>query len=126
MDQLENKQIVTEMYRVLIRDRNFAFIDKYIDDNYIQHSPSVKDGKDGLLSALSFLGSLPKSLDAASSRIVRMIAEGDMVMAHLDIKFGGKQIAVVDIFKLKDKKIIEHWSVEQEVPVDMPHNNGMF
>lgn len=126
MAQPENKQIVTEMYRALIRDQNVALIDKYIHDNYVQHSPTVKDGKKGLLAALNLLSSLPKSVEGASSRIVRMIAEGDMVMAHLDIKFGGKQIAVVDIFKLKEGKIIEHWSVEQDVPVIMPHNNGMF
>ncbi|HVW95800.1 MAG TPA: ester cyclase [Mucilaginibacter sp.] len=126
MEQISNKQIVVEVYRQLIRDQNLELIDKYVHDDYIQHSPTLKDGKSGLIEALSYLKSLPKPPESAPSPIVRIIAEGDLVMAHLDIKFAGKHLAVVDIFRLKEEKLIEHWSVEQEVPDIMPHGNGMF
>src|ERR1700744_64647 len=116
MEQKSNKQIVTEVYRNIIRDLNLSLIDEYVHDDYIQHSPTLRDGKAGLVEALTYLKSFPKPEGEMPSPIVRMIAEDDLVMVHLDVKFAGKRMAVVDIFRLKDGKLAEHWSVEQEVP----------
>src|ERR1700761_4240070 len=119
MEPKSNKQIVTEMYRDLIRDRKVELIDEYIHDDYIQHSSTLKDGKVGLLESINYLKNLPGPPEDALSPIGRMIAEGDLVMAHLDVAFGGKHLAVIDIFRIKDGKLIEHWDVVQEVPAVM-------
>ncbi|PIE45276.1 MAG: hypothetical protein CSA44_02410 [Gammaproteobacteria bacterium] len=34
--------------------------------------------------------------------------------------------AVVDIFRVKDGKIVEYWDVAQDIPETMTHDNGMF
>jgi predicted SnoaL-like aldol condensation-catalyzing enzyme len=126
METKSNKQIVANFYRDIIRDQKLELLDEYVHDNYIQHSPMLKDGKAALLEALNYLKTLPKPVEPGPSPIVRMIAENDMVVAHLDISFMGKRRAVVDIFRLKDGKVIEHWDVQQDVPEVMPHGNGMF
>ena len=69
---------------------------------------------------------VPAPFEPAPSPVIRMIAEGDLVMAHLDVTFMGKRRAVIDIFRFKDGKVIEHWDVQQDVPDEMPHSNGMF
>jgi predicted SnoaL-like aldol condensation-catalyzing enzyme len=79
-----------------------------------------------LLQALTYLKAMPKPTEPDPSPVVRMIAEDDLVMAHLDVTFMGKRRAIVDIFRFKDGKVIEHWDVQQEVPETMPHGNGMF
>ena len=55
MEQKSNKTIVLECYRKIIRDVDLSLVDSYVNDNYIQHSPSIKDGKVGLIEMMTFL-----------------------------------------------------------------------
>jgi len=118
MEQKSNKTIVLECYRKIIRDLDFSLVDTYISDNYIQHSPTVKDGKAGLLQMLGFLKTLPQPAGHGPSPIIRTIAQGDLVAVHLDVKFMNQQVALVDIFRVTDGKIAEHWDVGQVLTGD--------
>ena len=126
METKSNKQIVANFYRDIIRDQKLELVDNYVHDDYIQHSPMLKDGKGALLEALNYLKAMQKAAEPGSSPIVRMIAEDELVVVHLDISFMRKRRAGVDNFRLKDSKVIEHWDVQQDVPEAMPHGNGMF
>jgi predicted SnoaL-like aldol condensation-catalyzing enzyme len=109
-----NKTIVLECYRKIIRDLDLSVIDQYIHDDYIQHSPSVKNGKAGIVEMLMFLKTLPKPTVQQVSPIIRVIAEGDYVAVHLNVAFLGKQIAVIDMYRLHNGKLAEHWDVGEE------------
>jgi predicted SnoaL-like aldol condensation-catalyzing enzyme len=113
MEQKSNKTIVLECYRKIIRDLDLSLVDSYVSENYIQHSPTVKDGMEGLLEMLAFLKTLPKPAEQGLSPIIRVIADGDLMAAHLDIKFMGQRVAVIDLFRLADGKIAEHWDAGQ-------------
>src|SRR5688572_18415657 len=114
MNNISNKNLVLDLYKNVIRDRNSDLIDTYISDDYIQHSPSMRDGKAGLREAIEYLKQLPKATDEKSP-IVLAIDEGDYVMLLLDLSFMGKHLSVADLFKVIDGKVVEHWDAIQDI-----------
>ena len=56
-------------------------------------------------------------------------ASGDLVMVHGRYTgWGPKPLMAVDIFRVKDGKVVEHWDVmQEEVPADQTTSgNPMF
>jgi len=60
--------------------------------------------------------------------IQRMVAEGDLVVTHSHLTTGPQDrgSAVMDIFRLEQGKIVEHWDVMQPVPETSANDNTMF
>jgi len=58
----------------------------------------------------------------------RFIAESDLVAVHSHMipAKGARGTAVIDIFRLENGKIVEHWEVLQEVPEKAANQNTMF
>lgn len=56
----------------------------------------------------------------------RIAADGDLVYLHVRSKMGNKTVAVVDIFRIENGKIAEHWDVIQEVPEKSANPHPMF
>ena len=126
-DQQEeaNKKIVIAFYEAAINQKDFAAAEKYLGPRYIQHNPNVPDGPQGLKNFLAFLRD---KYPAAHSDIRRAFADGDYVILHVhnvrEPNTAGS--AIVDIFKLEDGKIVEHWDVIQPIPDKAANGNGMF
>ena len=118
-----NKKIVTEFYQELFGDKNVEAINKYIGDVYIQHNPYVADGKQALKEATKkwFVHARKETID-----IQHIAADGDLVIIHLKNHDQPRTVSVIDIFRLKNGKIIEHWDVAQEVPEKAANNHPMF
>ena len=34
--------------------------------------------------------------------------------------------SIIDIFRMADGMVQEHWEVVQEIPAELPHDNGIF
>lgn len=122
-----NKQLVKNFYKDIIILRNTELVDQYIGDTYIQHNPGIADGKQALVKAIKSWG--PASDTAAEdTEIVRAIAEDDLVVLHVHMKAWRKPrgTALMDIFRVEDGKIVEHWDVIQAVPEAKANSNTMF
>lgn len=112
-DLLMNKDLVQTFYREAIGQLNEAIADSILKDDYIQHNPMVKTGKAGFFETLAFLKQMPRP-ENPKSPIVRIIAEGDLVALHLSVNVMGAQKAVIDIFRVEDGKLAEHWDAMQD------------
>jgi predicted SnoaL-like aldol condensation-catalyzing enzyme len=85
----------------------------------------VPTGKTGFLQAIP---GLYAAFPDMRWELKQIWADGDYVIAHSLYRYtkddAGK--AIVDIFRVKDGKLDEHWDVAQEIPATMAHENGMF
>jgi predicted SnoaL-like aldol condensation-catalyzing enzyme len=120
-----NLDHVHAMYRDVLMALDSARVDDYIRPDYIQHSslaaPGVQSLKDWLDARRA------DSPDAVQT-IHRSFADGDHVIVHVQVSRwpGDPGFAVVDIFRMEDGMIAEHWDVLQEVPTDPVNSNSMF
>jgi predicted SnoaL-like aldol condensation-catalyzing enzyme len=104
-----NKRLVLEAPDTLFNKRDYARAEKFWSPHYVQHSAHIEPGRDGLFNLVK---TLPPTLKYESGTIV---ADGDFVMIHG--RFSGFQKAnwiVVDILRIDDGILVEHWDVIQD------------
>ena len=121
----ENKRIVLAFYEQGLARRNFEAARQYLHPRYTQHNPMVADGVEGFKAFLEFLR---EHYAGAKSEIRRVFVDGDHVILHVHVVTGPDDpgLAVVDIFRVEDGKIIEHWDVVQTIPAEAANPNGML
>jgi predicted SnoaL-like aldol condensation-catalyzing enzyme len=121
----DNKKTVTEFYDLAINQKNFEAAAKFLGPRYTQHNPRAADGPEGLRAFLAFLR---EKFPDYHSDIKRVFADGDYVILHVhNIPTPGSSgNAIIDIFKLENGKVVEHWDVRQEIPEQSANSNTMF
>jgi predicted SnoaL-like aldol condensation-catalyzing enzyme len=120
-----NKKAVKEFYEAALNKKDFAAASKYLGPKYTQHNPRAADGAEGLQGYLAYL---KEKFPASRSEIKRVLADGDYVILHVHAvrEPGALGQAIVDIFRLENGKIVEHWDVIQDIPDKPANSNGMF
>ena len=121
----KNKKMVVDFYNEVFNKHNIDIIPKYVSADYKQHNPFVADGRKAFMDF--FKEDFVKNPNS-SAEIKRVVAEGDTVALHVHSRTNSqdKGVAIVDIFRIKDGKIVEHWDVIQEIPNEAANNNTMF
>ncbi len=120
-----NRRIAIEAYEKVIISFDSSRVDEYFSPNYIQHSTLAADGVAGLKS---FLDWARAEHPLIKTTIKRVFADGDYVIFHVHtvLSPGEAGAAVVDIFRMENGKIAEHWDIIQNVPTEQLNKNGMF
>lgn len=119
-----NRQIVIDFYERFFTAHDLTAAE-VIADEYTQHNPQVPDGKQPFIDFFTgWFAENPQS----KSRIVQTAADGDLVWLHVHSTNGPDDpgLALVDIFRVKDGKLVEHWDVIQSVPATAANTNTMF
>jgi len=123
--QEANKKNVVEFYEKALNQKDFEAASRYLGPRYTQHNPVAADGPEGLKAFIQFLrDKFPNS----RSEIKRVFADGDYVIVHVHAirEPGTRGRAIIDIFKLENGKVVEHWDVAQDIPEKAANSNGMF
>lgn len=124
--EAQNKKIVIDFYEgVFSKHQVKAYSDRYIGSRYIQHNPLVPDGK---APFVDYFTGYFKENPQAKNTIKRAVAEGDLVFLHVHSTQNPQDRgqAIIDIFKVENGKIVEHWDVIQSIPEKSANNNTMF
>jgi predicted SnoaL-like aldol condensation-catalyzing enzyme len=124
-DPEANKKVVLDFYEKGLNQKDFDAAAQHFGPRYIQHNPGAPDGIEGFKA---FIAQRKEKFPNARGEIKRVFAEGDFVILHVHgvREPGERGVAVVDIFRLENGKIVEHWDVVQPIPEKPANNNGMF
>jgi predicted SnoaL-like aldol condensation-catalyzing enzyme len=117
--------LVLEMHRVVLDKLDSSQVDRYLSPDYLQHSSLAEPG---LASLKAFLDKVKVESPDAKHYVKRAFVDGDHVVVHVHVVrwTGDPGLAVVDIFRVADGRIVEHWDVLQEVPARPVNPNSMF
>lgn len=120
-----NKKTVIDLYEKALNQHDFEAASRHLGPRYIQHNPLAEDGAQGLKKFIEFR---KQRFPQAKSIIKRAFADGDYVILHVHSirEPGTRGVAIVDIFRLENGKVVEHWDVIQDIPEKPRNNNGMF
>jgi predicted SnoaL-like aldol condensation-catalyzing enzyme len=123
--QEANRKAVLAFYEKGLNQKDADGAIAYMGDRYVQHNPNAADGPEGFRKFISFLR---EKFPNSHSEIKRSFVDGDYVILHVHAvrEPGARGNAIVDIFKLENGKIVEHWDVVQAIPENPANGNTMF
>jgi predicted SnoaL-like aldol condensation-catalyzing enzyme len=120
-----NHALVMGLFAEVLNPLDSSAVDRFIAPDYIQHSQLAPPGRDALKA---FLDWARAENPGAVHDVKRSFVEGDHVVVHYHVRRSPDDpgLAVMDIFRIEDGLIAEHWDVLQDVVSDSPNPNSMF
>ncbi len=121
----QNRKVVLAFQEQFFNQHDLTAADRYVVENYVQHNPTVPDGRKALVDTFAkvFEGN-----PQAHSQIIRSAVDGDLVYVHLrsTLNPSDRGRAIVNIYRVTGGKVTEHWDVIQSVPEQAANTNTMF
>src|SRR6185436_4913879 len=120
-----NRKAVLDFYEKGLNQKDADAAIALMGDRYVQHNPNAADGPEGFRK---FIGFLKEKFPNSKSEIKRALVDGEYVILHVHAvrEPGTRGNAIIDIFKLENGKIVEHWDAVQPIPEKPLNNNTMF
>lgn len=120
-----NHDLVMRLFAEVLNPLDPAAVDRFVAADYIQHSRLAAPGRDGLKAFLTWAR---QTNPGAVHDIKRSFADGDHVVVHHHVRRWPDDpgLAVIDIFRLADGLVVEHWDVLQELAGDSPNPAPVF
>ena len=118
----QNMQVVGAFGEAVFGRKDFSVLPKLMREDYIQHNPLVPQGRQGFQE---FFGATFAAIPDWRYTLKQIVADGDRVRIYgtysgthsgapwLGIAASGREFAIdtVDIFRLQDGQLAEHWDV---------------
>ena len=125
MSTEQNKQLVLRFVNEFLGEHRFEVLDELLGPTYTQHNPAINDSKEGLIA---FFREFWKKHPTTIYDIKRVIAENDLVAVHYHwiVEPDVFERAIVDIFRVENGKLVEHWDVVQPIPEVSVNRHPMF
>ncbi len=120
-----NLKLVLDMFEAVLNPMDSSTVDRFISPDYIQHNQMAQPGREGLKA---FLDMIRAQTPEAVHDVKRAFVDGEYVTVHYHVRRwpGDLGWAVIDIFRVEDGLIAEHWDVMQDVTEGGPNPNSPF
>lgn len=117
----QNKALVLQAFDTLFNRRDYEAAKKFWSPNYLQHSAHIAPGREGLFDLVA---AAPDTLRYEPGLI---LADGEHVMVHGRFSGIGAPAAwvVVDMLRIVDGILVEHWDVIQDEATREQSKSGL-
>ena len=122
-----NRNVIQSFLNEVMILKQVELMNKYIDgSNYKEHSPQFGNDISELSKSISKVEEMRKAI--SYQKCHRILAEGNFVLSVCEGLYGGLHSSFYDLFRLKNKKIVEHWDTREAVPAKelWKNENGKF
>ena len=122
--ELANATVIADFVQNLMNNHNFDYIlEHYNDSSYVQHNRNLQDKVTGLVD---FLKAFVEDYPDYTYDVKSIYVDGDYVIfhSHATLKkehrgIDEKGMNIVDIWRLEDGRIVEHWDSIQALDLSM-------
>jgi predicted SnoaL-like aldol condensation-catalyzing enzyme len=117
----QNKALVLRAFDTLFNRRDYEAAKKFWSPDYLQHSAHIAPGREGLFDLIA---TIPDTLRYQPGLI---LADGEYVMVHGRFSGIGTPAAsvVVDVLRIVDGILVEHWDVIQDEATREQSKSGL-
>ena len=110
-DLTENERRTLEFMQDCIHGTNEGLIDEYVAEYYIQHTPGIGQGREGVRRYLKEIAW--KRQGRHDYTPIHLFSDGDFVILHKLLS----SVVIVDILRFNNQhQLVEHWDVVQQLP----------
>ncbi|MDN7133903.1 nuclear transport factor 2 family protein [Halomonas sp. MC140] len=120
----KNEQIATTAYQRIFGDLDVSAVDEFISKDFVQHNPTIGDGPEGVKQLVKMLTS--QGTPKQKIEFKHVVAEGDVVFLHSRYEMAGREWRFIDIYRIDNGKLAEHWDAMMQMPDTRANNNPMF
>lgn len=120
----KNKQIVTTAYQRIFGDLDISAVDEFMSRDFVQHNPTIADGPEGVKQLLQML--VAQGVPKQKIEFKHIVADGDIVVLHSRYEMAGKVWRFIDIYRIENDKLAEHWDAMMAMPEKRANDNPMF
>ncbi len=124
----DNIKLVQDYEEVAFNKKDIEEAAAFLSEDFKQHNPNFADGVEGFKAGMKWLtGEYPnlkveiKDIFSVDDKVIIHVW-GDMDTTNPD----SDKKAIMDIFRIEDGKIAEHWDVIQDIPKEVKNSNTMF
>lgn len=117
---LTNKELIINFYKEVFENGQVSNISTYMREDYIQHNPTVNDGREGFEEFINkFLQQDPRI------EILNITCENEYAYVFFKCTLkDGTVNKVCDIYRIKNSKLTEHWDVIEHHVEEVHSING--
>ncbi len=120
----ELKNIATRAYQRIFGDLDITGVDEYMADDFLQHNPTIADGREGVKKLVEML--ISQGIPKQKIDFKHVMVENDTVVLHSKYEMAGKEWRFIDIYRISNGKLAEHWDAMMPMPEQPANNNGIF
>jgi len=120
-----NKQLVYDMYRIVLQAGLADRAGEFIAQDYLQHNPNAGQGLSGVQDYIRATRPERPIQDRLELPLVHLMAEGDYVTTAFvrpekDSEGRTYYSTWFDLYRIEDGKIAEHWDpmLKSDAPID--------